>query len=442
MTSRRVAAHASALGVMVASTSVPANASANPVQPTAQPISTPPAPTGVHRWELARERLGHAGVDLQVSYIGEVLGNVSGGLQTGTVAEGLALFSLDLDLEKLIDWNGGAIRVNGIFPHGESPSFKLVGDLMTVSNIDAFRDDPVPYEAWFEQRLAQDRLHLRAGLLVADSEFAQTEAGSVFLNAAFGWPTGIAINTLNAGPSYFRSALGFRARYEPGPNGYVQAGIYDGDPFDGDPLGDGALSIGLGGDDGLFAIGESGYRWNRGSEALGLPGNAGVGAWFHTADFTRHAHPDGPAARHGGAFVFAEQTVWSNANPNAADHDTQPGQSLTAFARAAWSPADRAFSDVSGDLGLAISGILRCVHGDTLALGVAWMHTSTDLRNALAASGLPSLRAAEMAFECTWAIRLTPRWAIQPDYQWIHFAGDASDLADAHVLGGRILFDF
>ena len=73
------------------------------------------------------------GVKFAVTYIGEVLGNPSGGLKRGTVYEDRINFAVDVDLEKLIGLKQLAFHANafqidgGGLSRGEQP--KLGGRL-------------------------------------------------------------------------------------------------------------------------------------------------------------------------------------------------------------------------------------------------------------------------------------------------------------------------
>ena len=113
-------------------------------------------PRGWRSWAVAR------GVHLQAGYIGEFFGNVSGGLERGAVYQGLGEIAVDVDAGKLAGtWAGSRLRSSFLYPHGRSPSGQLVGDLQTLSNIDAY-DSPGLFELWFEQQLWDDRFSERA----------------------------------------------------------------------------------------------------------------------------------------------------------------------------------------------------------------------------------------------------------------------------------------
>lgn len=388
-------------------------------------------------WHGVRQRWREQGVTLHGEWIGETWANLEGGLSTGVVAEGLAQLNLDLDLDRLVGWRGGEIRLGGIFPHGESPTRELTGDLLGVSNIDAFRDEVAPYEMWYQQSFGEDAWNLRTGLLVADGEFAFTEGGSVFLNSAFGWPAGIALNSLNTGPAYFRSALGLRLRHSPNASWQWQVAAYDGDTFDGDPDRDSVTDLGLGGDDGWFLLGEVarfGTGGDEGPEGLQLR----LGGWLHTASFGESM----PERSRGGLYLSADAELWSSEHGSpASTSDTQdvpdPGPAVSVFARLEWSPRTYSLVEWSGHGGLLCEGLLPSRFDDAIGLGVAWARGSvTGTGDAFDGS------LGEVAVELTWRIALTPWWEIQPDFQWILAMDDASRRPNAHVIGIRTHLTF
>ena len=52
-------------------------------------------------------------------------------------------------------WKGGAVHLNGYQINGTGPSRNLVGNILTISNIEALPSTRL-YEAWFEQKLHDD----------------------------------------------------------------------------------------------------------------------------------------------------------------------------------------------------------------------------------------------------------------------------------------------
>lgn len=99
-----------------------------------------------------RATLGTYGVHYSLTYIGEQLGNVSGGVRRGSIYEGRLDLSVDADLEKLLGWSAGAFHATGFQIHGEGLTRKYVQSLYTTSGIEALPSTRL-YDIYFEQRL-------------------------------------------------------------------------------------------------------------------------------------------------------------------------------------------------------------------------------------------------------------------------------------------------
>lgn len=389
----------------------------------------------------ARTRLVERGIHFQSGYIGEVMGNLSGGLQRGAVYEGLFVTALTLDLEKLTGaWRGGFLRTSLLYPHGKSASGELLGDVQTASNIDAY-DSLALYEWWFEQNFWQDRVSLRLGQQLADEEFTTTASGGLFLNSSFGWPAFISGTARNTGPAFYRAALGARLWVEPVKSFYLQAGVYDGDTFDdrdgGPKKNRHGTNVRLNSRQGAFAIAEAGLRLNHAKDARALPGTYKVGAWLHTAEFDDVLNPSRSHGGNFGAYVAIEQNLWRESR-NEEGFD----QGLSAFFRVGASPEDRNPFTYTFDTGLNYTGLFPGRDEDTFGIGVAMVKISDDVRRAERRSGAAVISDYEIAFEATYEFTLTSWWSVQPDFQWIHHPGGSRALDDAFVVGLRTRITF
>ena len=179
------------------------------------------------------------GIDLFFDYTGEVMSNVSGGDHTGSGYNGLASFGINADLGQAIGLKGLTLRLSGMELHGSGISSR-VGDILGASNIEGYSSVRL-YESWVEKSFAGESLSLRAGLLLADEEFSTLDTTDPFLNATFGWPEFISMNTVNTGPAFYIPALGLRLLWEPSESWYGQIGVFDGDTFD-SPEGDDTIN--------------------------------------------------------------------------------------------------------------------------------------------------------------------------------------------------------
>lgn len=140
------------------------------------------------------------GVKFAATYIGEVLGNVSGGLKQGAIYEGRLNLAVDVDLQKLAGLNQLTFHANMFQIHGEGLSRDNLQNFFVVSGIEALSTTRL-YEAYFEKKWGNNAVSLKAGQLAADSEFFNTKYTDVLTNASMGWPAITSVDLPSGGPS-------------------------------------------------------------------------------------------------------------------------------------------------------------------------------------------------------------------------------------------------
>ena len=91
------------------------------------------------------------GVKFAATYIGETLGNPTGGLKQSAIYEGRLNLAVDVDLEKLAGLKQLAFHANMFQIHGGGLSRGALLNLMDVSSIEALPSTRL-YEIWFEQK--------------------------------------------------------------------------------------------------------------------------------------------------------------------------------------------------------------------------------------------------------------------------------------------------
>ncbi|MEQ1671891.1 MAG: carbohydrate porin, partial [Hyphomicrobium sp.] len=128
-----------------------------------------------------------AGIDLRYNYIGEYFNVVSGGVSNGSSFNGRLEQTLYLDLQKISGWRGAELHAHVFGIHGQGPGVKHLGDVMSISNIEALETVRL-FELWIEQSLFDGFLNIRFGQLAADSEFFVSDTAAQFFNGTFGWP--------------------------------------------------------------------------------------------------------------------------------------------------------------------------------------------------------------------------------------------------------------
>ena len=72
-----------------------------------------------------------------MTYIGEGLANISGGIRTGAIYTGRLDLGTTIDLEKVAGWTGATFHANMFQIHGDGLSRSYIGNLMLVSGIES-----------------------------------------------------------------------------------------------------------------------------------------------------------------------------------------------------------------------------------------------------------------------------------------------------------------
>ena len=405
-----------------------------------------------------------SGVKFAVTYIGETLGNVSGGLKRGAVYEDRFNFALDIDFEKLAGVKQLALHANIFQLDGGGLSRGSLLNYLDVSGIEALPTTRL-YEFWLEQKWGT-KLALRAGQLAADSEFMTAKYTDVFTNASLGWPAGFSLNMPSGGPSPPLAAMGARVRGDVNDNLTLIGGIFNGDtagPGPDDPQLRNRYGINFRVNDPPLVLGEAQFLWNGKKGDPGLDGKLKLGFWRHFGNFQDQRFDDGgrslasaassgvPATLRGdyGVYGAFEQKLYRVGS----DDD----RGIGVFARATYSPPDRNLVDLYADAGVEFIGLSDQRPKDKFGLAAAYAHVSPRVRaldgdyQQVLGPAWP-VRRFEALLTGVYQYEVRAGWTLQPNLQYIwHPGGGASSptgpfagkpLKDATVLGLRTVLKF
>ena len=419
------------------------------VAPAEAPAAAAPAEHLLGDWGGLRHRLSDHGCNFTVQYIGEVAGNVAGGVRRGAVYNGLLIVAGDADLEKAAGWQGAAFHVGALLPHGRSLTDDYVHDLARLSNLDA-SDHVHLFELWLEQTFAAGKFSVRLGQLAVDQEFAFTTEGALFNNSTFGWHPTVG----SPAPVYPQGAPGVRLKWKPSEKTFLQSVVVDGDvnPLDTASRETNPHGVKFRFDEGALAIAEAGCNW----ELHTKPGTFKVGGWYHTArqedvrfDNSGRSLADpassGIAQTHNGNWGFyaaGEQIVWRE---KPGEKDSAEG--LGVFGRLGYAVPDRNTLDFYAEGGVTSVGLIPGRDEDVCGLGVAYGKLSGDQRalgrdqNFFNHTSAP-LPDHELVIELEYQCKLFKGFAVQPGLQYIVHPGGSGAIADALVVGLRTVFDF
>lgn len=408
-----------------------------------------------------RGALKAEGVEYSLTYVGDVLGNLSGGMRRGATYGGRLDFQFNADLEKLVGWQGATFHSNLYQIHGGGLSRGFVGNLLTVSSIEALPSSRL-YELWVEQKVLDGQLAIKLGQIAADTEFAVSQTSTLFVNSTFGWPNIMGVDLPSGGPAYPLATPVVRLKYVPNANLSLQAGVFNGDPAGGrrssvDPQRRNRTGTSFRVDDPAFVIAEAAYAYNIAVGDQGEPGTVTLGGWHHLARFDSPrvdvtgrslaaSSSSGIARRYrgnSGIYGIVDQTIYREPD--------DPNDGASVFARVSSSPGDRNLIDLYFDAGIAYKGLIPGRSDDTVGVGFALSSLSSSARgldaDALSLTGLGRLRrTSERAFEATYQAVVSPGVTVQPTFQYVFRPGGGvpnprgpagARVGDAAILGVR-----
>jgi porin len=412
-------------------------------------------------WGGVRSYLEDNGVTITLSYVNDFLANVGGGIRPGQIDLGAFQPQIDIDTEKLAGWQGGHVHVHWLVTHGPFFSQTYLGNILAVSNLEA---GPVArlYAFWYEQNAPEDKWSVRTGLMLADSQFAQSKTAANFINNGISWPTFLAGNLPASGPAYPLPAPGARVRVKPRDDLAFQVGVFSGDPTGGagsnmpEPIPTGTMFSFRGG---TFVIGEASYLPNQESNAWGLPGAYRIGAWYHTSSAFADQRYDtiglslaNPASTGIPLNHTGDQGIYGVVDQMLYRLPGTEDQGASAFVRVGGAPNDRNLINFYGDAGLVYKGIPGRPD-DKVGIATAYARLGENARaldadTATYTNAYFPVRGGETMIELMYQAQLAKWWTLQPDLQYIIRPGggvlnpDGSLRPNAWVVGLRTSLNF
>ncbi len=410
-------------------------------------------------WNGIRTRLRDDGVTITVTQTSDVLGNISGGLRTGTAYDGVLQLQGDFDMSRLIGWTGGGLHISGYMIQGQGLSSKNVGNLLTVTSVEA---DPGSRlgEFYISQSLRDEAVTLKLGQILADQNFAISNTASLFVNATFGWPGIFAEALPGGGPAYPYAVPAAQIIVKPSETWTLQAAVFNGSPTGADPNGNAnGLAFPLG--NGILSVVEAAYSYQPGKGDQGLPGTYKIGAWYNSEtvpSLSTASNDVSLADPH--SSNFPKQLSGSYAIYAIADQTLSQGfgngdNGLNGFVRVAIAPQqDRNLINWYFDTGLTYKGLLPGRDSDTVGISFAYASIGsgkTDLvkaRNFFGSASQP-LPSSEAVVEATYQATVTPYFYVQPFFQYVIRPGanttitnDGSRIQNAPIFGLRAMATF
>ncbi len=374
--------------------------------------------------------LGDKGALFQFNYSGEGFANLSGGVRTGGDYDGLLKISLNLDLQKLVNWDGATLYASMLYPHGDGITASDVHDYNILSNIDAY-DSVRLSELWLQQTFFDGRFSLRVGHLVTDNDFYVSNNSNLFFNSAFA-VLGTVLHDVTP-PIYPIASEGIRLHDDITPSVYVQAMAVDDNPGLQNIDDKHGIEFGLNHSHGVLAFYEAGYIPNPPNSGSPLQAAYKLGGFFDT-----QFHPDisNGTSSHGdyGFYAVADQPLYT-----APGSTKDSPQGLSGFARLSYAPDQRNPVVYYFDTGFNYTGLLPGRTNDIFGAAFSFERLGTDVE---LASEAPVLSHHEHVLEITYLANLTTWFSLQPDFQYIINPGGFGRIPNAAVAGIRFNITF
>ncbi|MDB5971201.1 MAG: porin [Hydrocarboniphaga sp.] len=398
------------------------------------------------------QTLEDRGIKILGSYTGESAAVVDGGLRNGSAYAGQFFLGTDLDMHKLIGWDGAAIHLYGAGRHGDNLSSDEIGNSTSVQEIYGAQTERLA-NFTLEQKLFDDRLVLEAGRTVANIHFLGSDLCNYFqTNSACGNPTFV---FRTSGFTYWPvSSWGGHAKLWITPSVYAHAGAYEVNPHQADENQHGLdwSTADAGGVITPFALG---YKTTPANDRL--PRMVEIGGWYDSSDYADPLRDSAgtPAAVSGNA--YAERSGRSGAFFRFEQQVTRPNpqneRGLILFGSALVGIHGELGEDHFLELGLVQKGTFHGRDRDTIGFVIDQQRYSGEaienqrlLRASAGGSGSP--HDEQIMMELSYGIQFNQQLRLQPNVQYIIHPdqfGDPSrtrNLPNALVVGLRVDLSF
>jgi porin len=367
-------------------------------------------------WFGLRPKLEDKGITFQPSLELIAGHNVMGGDNTSSIDYAyLFNFNLTIDTEKLANWKGGTFFINLRTQDGadeeQDGAFQSASDVANTSVTEVT-------EGWYEQKLFDDKLRVKAGKVDANTEFAHPDNSGEFLNASMAVsPTILGI------PQLTDTAFGANAFAYPCDHFHIGVGAYDGAHQEGFNVGANGPATLFGPPGDMFLISEADVTWTASQRR---DGRLGVGYWYHTGDF--HRFNGGVEKGTSGVYMTLDQMLWHE-NPG----DDKDDQGIAAFLQYGYANPEVSLAEHHVGGGLTWTGAIPSRDDDQIGLGATWVGL-TD------ANGANLSHDDELVIEGYYKIRALKWLSIKPDVQYV--VNPVNGHGDSLELTLQIVADF
>lgn len=384
-------------------------------------------------WGGFRTSLEEAGVKFEGGYTTDIMAvrNGNAGSGDGWDYAGRMDFGIEFDLEKLVGATGLSFYASGAWSSGQNLSERQVGNIFAVQQIFTGQEARLS-QLYLQQKLLEDKLSFKIGRLTTEEDFLASDIYTNYVNGGInGTPANVPAGNFGYTTAPF-AQWGVVGAFEPIEDLRFAVGVYNADEKTIDDHRNGTRFT-LDPEDGVFAIGEVSYGWNKVKEAKegeeptvpeGLAGMVKLGIFGESGnreDLKDGGDKDGTA----GFYVSAQQMVYRE--PGTAD------QGLTPWAVASFLPRESVNElPVFFGGGLVYKGLIPARDEDSTAIGFFYGKLSKDINPG----------GSEKILEMNYTAQLTKWFYVRPDLQLVFDPAGVSSADTAVVFGGEIGITF
>jgi porin len=382
------------------------------------------------------------GIEFFIDYYGVFQGNPIGGKAQDFAYSQYLPFGFEW--KEPLGWRGGRLRASAVSGAGRDLS-STIGNAFEVSQ--AWTDNTLfLYEAYVVQKAFDDRLEVLVGRISSAEFFAGLPALNLLVTGGLNSvPIALKLNSPFTGSAEASWAAG--ARWLPAEETYIMAGLFQARADMGESGPYHGLDLGIGQDDGGFAVAEIGWtpnskqftavqedrRFTRDRTELpgdgsGLPGIYKLGSYFSTT--AKENYPGGWGENPFGFYLIGQQAIWEQTRG-------QPqAPHFAVFGGATWSPPTGVTEmPWSGFLGTSWQGPLPARPADHLYAVGQIGNFSEPYASSV---GQSPAGAFESVLNVGYIFKITKELSVQPDIQYIIRPGGFGQSGNALVLGLQI----
>jgi porin len=371
-------------------------------------------------WGGERSALAEKGITFDFFYITDMQANPSGGMQQTYAGWERTRGTVDINFDKMIEWQGLSFHATGLWQSGANLGAKI-GTLANPSDLVSQHTTRLD-SFWVQQLFLHNKLRIRAGQLAGLDFYGNQEYGGTWLMEPLGYAFG---NLFSSIYESFNPAgtPGAEIYFAPTSHFYVKSAVMAGNrnPYQQDPTGTN------------FAIRNS---TNFLFEAGYLTGKTYPGEYKFGGVYNGGKFPSPAGLESSGNYLIYGMASQALYRPDAGSN-----RGLDATIGFDYSPGDVSRENVQITAGARINAPFERRPKDRIGIGFVYSKISDPFRNFGALLGGPVL-GSEKAFELNYSLQVRPYLLVQPTFQYYANVGGNPSLSNAPVLGFRTKITF